>query len=340
MAPRTAITSAVFEAFLRCETKASLLLEGAEPGHAAEIEDRWRALAERFKASASGRLRLSVPEGELHEGLPPLAALKRGLYRVVMAPLIEVPELSARPHALEAVRSDHAKRGMTYHPVRFVPGEKVTRLDKLLVAFDALAMGRLTGSMPRVGAIIHGSGFKATRFPLPKLLSVARSAVGRIAAQSAGASPPPLVLNKHCPECAFRSRCRQIAIEKDDLSLLSAMKEQERKKQNERGIFTIHQLSYTYRPRRYSARTTSPSPKHEPALKALAIKRNRVHVLGTPHFDLPNQAVYIDVEGVPDRSLYYLIGLLYKKGMRIFSVLSGQKLTLMKDRYGDGAYVN
>ena len=97
MAPRTAITSAVFEAFLRCETKASLLLEGAEPGHAAEIEDRWRALAERFKASASGRLRLSVPEGELHEGLPPLSALKRGLYRVVIDPLVEVPGLRARP---------------------------------------------------------------------------------------------------------------------------------------------------------------------------------------------------------------------------------------------------
>jgi predicted RecB family nuclease len=314
MAPRTAITSAVFKAFLRCETKASLLLEGAEPDHAAEFEDRWRALAEQFKASASGRLRLNVPEGELHEGLPPLAALKRGLYRVVMAPLIEVPKLSARPHALEAVRSDHATSSMPYHPVRFVLGEKVTRFDKLLVAFDALAVGRLTGSMPRVGVIIHGSGFKATRFPLPKLLGIARSVVGRIAAQSAGASPPPLVLNKHCPECAFRSRCRQIAIEKDDLSLLSAMKEQERKKQNERGIFTIHQLSYTYRPRKYSARTTSPSLKHEPALKALAIKRNRVHVLGTPHFNLPDHAVYIDVEGVPDRSLYYLVGLLYRDG--------------------------
>src|SRR5215218_5747809 len=137
-----------------------------------------------------------------------------------MNPLIEVPELSARPHALEAVRSEHAAGGVTYHPVRFVPGEKVTRFDKLLLAFDALAVGRLTGRMPGVGAIIHGTGFKATRFPLPKLLGVARSLVARIAAQSAGASPPPLVLNKHCPECAFRSRCRQIAIEKDDLNLL------------------------------------------------------------------------------------------------------------------------
>ena len=102
MAPRTVVTSAVFEASLRCETKASLLLEGADAGHASETEARWRALAERFEASASDRLRRSVPEGELHEGLPSLSALKRGLYRVVIDPLVEVPGLSARPHALEA----------------------------------------------------------------------------------------------------------------------------------------------------------------------------------------------------------------------------------------------
>src|SRR3954462_2005256 len=110
---------------------------------------------------------------------------------------------------------------------------------------------------PGVGVFIHGSAFKATRFPLPKLLGAARSVVARIGARSAGASPPPPVLNKHCPACAFRSRCRRIAIEKDDLSLLATMKEQERKRQNEKGIFTVHQLSYTHRPQRYSARTAS-----------------------------------------------------------------------------------
>ena len=77
MAPRTVVTSAVFEASLRCETKASLLLEGADAGHASETEARWRALAERFEASASDRLRRGVPEGELHEGLPSLSALTR-----------------------------------------------------------------------------------------------------------------------------------------------------------------------------------------------------------------------------------------------------------------------
>jgi len=42
----------------------------------------------------------------------------------------------------------------------------------------------------------------------------------------------------------------QKAIEKDDLSLLGGMSENERKKLRSKGIFTVTQLSYTFRPRR------------------------------------------------------------------------------------------
>jgi hypothetical protein len=34
---------------------------------------------------------------------------------------------------------------------------------------------------------------------------------------------PPLVLNKHCQVCEFQSRCRKVAVEMDDLSLLANM---------------------------------------------------------------------------------------------------------------------
>lgn len=34
---------------------------------------------------------------------------------------------------------------------------------------------------------------------------------------------PDLVLNRHCAECEFQSRCRKLAVEKDDLSLLAGM---------------------------------------------------------------------------------------------------------------------
>ena len=132
--------------------------------------------------------------------------------------------------------------------------------------------------------------------------------------QYASGMPPPLALNKHCPECKFRSRCRQIAVEKDDLSLLTTLSEKDRKKLNRKGITTVAQFSCTYRPRRRSARNRTTAIKHEPALKALAIQANRIHVVDTPTFSITSGAVYLDVEGVPDREFYYLIGMRYRSG--------------------------
>ena len=142
--------------------------------------------------------------------------------------------------------------------------------------------------------------------PLTGLLAKARSVLDSIAAQRANATPPPLVLNKHCVECEYQSRCRQIAIEKDDLSLLAKMTEKERRKQHDRGIFTVNQLSYTFRPRKRSAPEVM---KHQHALTALAIRKKQIHILGTPALSAAGTPVYFDVEGDPDRDFYYLIGL-------------------------------
>src|SRR5262245_17547042 len=46
--------------------------------------------------------------------------------------------------------------GMWYMPIRCVPREKITTQGKLLVAFDALVIGTVTGQAPRFGKIIHG----------------------------------------------------------------------------------------------------------------------------------------------------------------------------------------
>jgi hypothetical protein len=51
---------------------------------------------------------------------------------------------------------------------------------------------------------------------------------------------------------------------------------------------------------------------HKPALKALAIRKDCIHVVGAPTFNTPEGTVYLDVEGVPDRDFYYLIGLRYR----------------------------
>src|SRR4051794_21884188 len=88
-----------------------------------------------------------------------------------------------------------------------------------------------------------------------------------------------------------------------------------------KGIFTIAQLSYGYRPRRkrrirseaHACRHGAPL-KHDHKLKALAIKKEQIHVIGTPSIGADGTPVYIDIEGVPDREFYYLIGLRYRQG--------------------------
>jgi predicted RecB family nuclease len=41
----------------------------------------------------------------------------------------------------------------------------------------------------------------------------------------------------------------------------------------------------------------------------LAIRENKIHVVGNPELKFEGTPVFIDVEGVPDRDFYYLIGL-------------------------------
>jgi hypothetical protein len=121
-------------------------------------------------------------------------------------------------------------------------------------------------------------------------------------------SPPDLVLNRHCGECEFRDVCRQKAVEKDDLSLLGNMSAKERDELRGKGIFTLTQLSYMFRPRRRPKRLRDKREKYHHSLKALAIREKKIHIVGSPELKLVGTPVYLDVEGLPDRAFYYLVG--------------------------------
>ena len=58
--------------------------------------------------------------------------------------------------------------------------------------------------------------------------------------------------------------------------------EDERSRYRSKGIFTITQLSYTFRPRRSPKRAKNPGRLRYPALQALAIRENTVYINGNP----------------------------------------------------------
>ena len=122
------------------------------------------------------------------------------------------------------------------------------------------------------------------------------------------ASPPALILNDHCHICEFRQRCHAQAVDENNLSLLRGMTEQQMAKLNAKGIFTVNQLSYTFRMRRKPKRARDVSFSHDFALQTMAIREKRVFVHRTPALSCSATRVYIDIEGIPQTQSYYLIG--------------------------------
>jgi predicted RecB family nuclease len=92
------------------------------------------------------------------------------------------------------------------------------------------------------------------------------------------------------------------------------MSEKEVKKYGKRGIFTVTQLSCTFRPRRTTTRAQANGPPHSHALQALAIREKKIHVIGRPELPVCPSQIYFDIEGDPERGLVYLIGMVVVTG--------------------------
>lgn len=307
------ITEEVFQAFLKCETKSYLKASGAV-GLQREFSDWERFLAEDFQRKCSQRVLSDFRPDEFFIGTLSPQELENKKYRIVIDCTVQAQGVQSRIQALERPPSPGNSKHSHFIPIRFVAKEKITALDKLLVAFDAFVLFTASGRIPPFGKIIHGSEQKPVRIKLDRLMKATEAIIARITAQQATDKEPQLILIKHCAECEFHLQCRQAAIQKDELTLLSGMTGKERSKLHSKGLFSTTQLSYTFRPRRRAKRSLSKPNKYYHALKALAIREQKIHIAGKRELDTGQTPVYIDVEGVPDQDFYYLIGLRIQSG--------------------------
>jgi predicted RecB family nuclease len=304
------ITPDILLAYLKCATKGHLKTF-AEAADTTSTFGAWRnRTCASYHQLARQHLTAGLKDDQFYVGTPSRQIFKSQAYSLVIDCSIHNAEIETCIAALElSPETRNLARPNRYLPVRFTPDEKISLEDKLLLALDAVALHSAFGELPSRGKIIHGHQYSCTVVSIEKPIKTVRSLLAKIAKQQFDSGPPPLVLNRHCSECEFQTRCRNLSTEKDDLSLLSSFTAKERNRQHEKGIFTVAQLSYTFRSRR---RASSLRGKSNPALRALAIRKNQIHVIGTPVMNLVGTPVYFDVEGVPDRDFYYLIGLRYK----------------------------
>ncbi len=297
----------VFTAFLLCSTKAYLRSKGeigTPSGFDHHIADRELT----YRQLAAAALLTQIPEAEiLNAPFINLRTLRQGKLLILNAGMM-VSDLSTTIDAVRRVNGTSLLGTFCYEPIKFSFWKKPSKFDKLLLAFHSLVIGELQGHTPTHGSLVFGPNFQQQRIKLQTLQSRVRRLLRNI--RSSLDSPPTLILNQHCTTCEFRARCRQIAESADNLSLLGGISESEIAKHNRNGIFTVNQLSYTFRYRRPSKRAKRPAKPHNFSLQALALRTKKVHVHGKPSISEADSAIYFDVEGLPDSDFHYLIGML------------------------------
>jgi predicted RecB family nuclease len=256
------ISSDFFEAFLKCPTKCWLRFT-REPTAANAYAEWMQAKNESYRAEAAKRLTADLPADECassgssrrEEAHYSSETLKTAKWRAA----VDVParielgssqgdEAQTSPHenshsllksaatietclhAIERIPSAGRGQPAQFVPIRFIHRNKLTKDDKLLLAFDAFVLSEMLGRIISLGKIIHGDDHATLKVKTSALAGEVRKRLGKITALLASPAPPDLVLNRHCAECEFQARCRKLAVEKDDLSLLAGMSAKERQK--------------------------------------------------------------------------------------------------------------
>jgi len=265
------ITPEIFYAYLKCPTKCWLRAKDESPSGNPYAE--WlKAQNKHYRAVETQRLVAESPAGQIATSPDP-ENLKTAKWRLAVGVMARAQTdssvVESEVHAVERIPSEGRGKAAQFIPIRFIFTNKLGKEDKLLAGFDAFVVSEVLGREVNHGKIIHGDKHSALQLKASALVCEVRKYIKKIGELLSGSAPPDLVLNRHCSECEFQSRCRNIAIEKDDLSLLANMSAKERQKLRSKGIFTVTQLSYTFRPRRTPKRAKNPAKPRYLALQAL-----------------------------------------------------------------------
>lgn len=311
-------TGELFLDFYRCAYKACLEATGAG-GELSEFERFQREADLKFSQQAIEDLVRRTSGDQITRRPESQATAIREGSRLILGVQVEAIGVSLVFDALERQDVGHGDGPPVYVPVLFSHRNKLSREDSLLAALHGLVLAEASGQPVPFVKIAHGSCSTTTKIKLQgpsgptKLVNEARQILEKLRKQVESATAPPMVLNDHCPCCEFRSRCRAEAVRKDDLSLLRGMPEKEMQALRRRGITTVAQLAGTFRPKSVGAKRNKPPKRHLHALQALAVRDKKVYVVRKPEFPADGIRVYLDVEGIPDRDFYYLVGVVVEK---------------------------
>jgi predicted RecB family nuclease len=262
------ITSQSVVAYSQCPRKAFFILRGAPKARHHEYE---QVLEERASANRS-KYRAGLSSDKL-------VTSAHGADGLRDSTLVCADDLVATCDAL--VRKDSAanKSHARYEPHLVVGTAGVCKEQKLALAYAGYVVGQTKRYSPESGYVVPVDG-KPRSVGLSSLYSSVRSIIASLRAflNEPERKAPSLTLIDHCSICPFRVRCLHEAEETDNLTLLDRMTPKLVSRYAKRGVFTVNQLSYLFKPRRYRKRSIAAQPSFNIELQALAIRAGKTYL--------------------------------------------------------------
>ena len=301
------ITNAIVDSSLRCDYKSYLQFNNTI-GRKTEYEDLERELRELYRSRYYKYLRK-------HHGKHILPALDHRKHPhgektgFLITPTWQSSQFHISFDAMELLVDNSTSEKLTYVPMSVSPKETVPKLDKLSFVMKCLVLVD-HGIKPRYGKIIYGCNLRSTKVSISVYSQEAKRELNQLIRTVNRPQPPRYYRNKYCTTCEFHDTCREELLKADDISLLGSISKREVLRKNSRGLFSIFQLSHTFRPRKKSR--SRKNERYSWELKALALREHRTYIREIPKLPKSDTEVYIDFEGLPEEGFVYLIGMMIK----------------------------
>jgi predicted RecB family nuclease len=302
------ITTESVIAYALCLRRAFFVLRGEPEGlrheYECALDERAAGRRSRYLENLPGNelssFQRNNTKGHLVRGFDPT--------RVVTA-----ENLVAACDALIKKTSERGTGHARYEPHLVVGTHTVSKEHKMALAYAGYVVGQAKRYLPSAGFIVPADG-RPRLIRLPPLYPTIRSVVGSLRqfANEPAMEAPPLSLAHKCATCAFHDHCLLEAEKTDSLTLLERMSPKLLRRYAKKGIFTVNQLSYLFKPRRHRKRSPAAQPSFNIELQALAVRTNKIYLHEPPVLAEQPVELYLDVEGIADQDFQYLIGLLVK----------------------------
>jgi len=303
------INDEIIESFVNCKYKAYRKLN-SEHGIKTEFELLQEEQLSMGKTEFYKRLSEKYGENNLLKGYNFGKNRRVPRMDVIIQPTLRTETYQISFDAIEINPDEKPNSKKIKIPILISPKEKISKIEKVFIAIKCVILSKTCGVEYEFGKIIYGSDLKTVKFKIEPFITEAKKTLNELHKISKGEFQPLIFHKNHCKTCEFQEACKMELLEKDDLGLLRRMREDDIKRYNSRGIFTVHQLSYTFRRRKISKRIKTRKHPFYFSLQALAIKEQKVYLYNM--VDMPNTKtkVFIDMEGDSSGSFIYLIGIL------------------------------